>query len=101
MGLMLKYLQLKKTVVPDGIRKPFIFFRCLHALDDKEWKTPDKIALETGVSANTIQNYLRIAYEYGMVDRKRVSSLTYSGGRKKVYAYRLNKSHSRFKGVEW
>jgi len=41
----------------------------------------------------------KIAHEYGMVERKPVPSSAYGGG--KVYAYRLNQSHYRFKGVEW
>jgi len=96
---MLKYLRLKKAVVPEGIRKPFTFFRCLYALDAEEWKTAEKVALEADIPINTAMSYLKIAYEYGMAERKPIPSSAYGGG--KVYAYRLNRSHFRFKGVEW
>lgn len=99
MGLMKEYRRWKQDVVPDGIRRPFTFFRCLYALDTEEWKTAVKVALEMGISVNTVQGYLKIAYQYGMAERKLVPSLAYGGGR--IYAYRLNKSHYRFKGVEW
>jgi len=99
MGVMSAYLKWREDVVPDGIRKPLTFFRCLYALDTEEWKTAEKVALEADIPINTVLGYLKIAHEYGMVERKPVPSSSYGGG--KVYAYRLNQSHYRFRGVEW
>ena len=98
MGLMLKYQRLKEAVVPDGIRKPFTFFRCLYALDADEWKSAEKVAIEVGVPTNTVVHYLRIAYEHGMAERKRVPASASYGG-KRVYVYRLNRSRLRGMGV--
>jgi len=99
MGLMSKYLQIKDDIVPEGIRKPLTFFKCLYALDAEEWKTAEKVAFEVDIPINTAMSYLKIAYRYGMADRKPIPSSAYGGG--KVYAYRLNQSHYRFKGVKW
>jgi len=99
MGLMLKYQRLKEAVVPDGIRKPFTFFRCLYALNADEWKSAEKVAIEAGVSTNTAMNYLRIAYEHRMVERRRVNSRQSYAGGGKIYVYRLNMPRLRDMGV--
>jgi len=92
MGLMSIYLKWKRDVVPSGIQKPLIFFKCIYGLDSREWKTAEKIAMEMMIPAPTVQIYLRIASKLGMAERKR------DGG---VYVYKLNPSYYRFKGVEW
>ena len=94
MGPTLKYLKVKKELVPDGIRRPFVFFKCLYALDAEIWKTAEKIAFEADIPINTAKGYLRIICEYGMAEKKLIN-------RRGVHAYRLNQSHYRFKGVEW
>ena len=98
MGLMVKYLRVKEDLIPDGIRRPFTFFKCLHALDAEAWKTADKVALEADIPVSTARSYLRIIYNHGMAERKLVHR---NGGNGKVYVYRLNESHYRFRGVEW
>ena len=98
MGVMSAYLKWGENIVPEGIRRPFLFFRCLYALDMEDWKTAEKVASEADVPIGTAMSYLKIAHAYGLVERKSVPSSAFFGD--KVYAYRLSQSHFRFKGVQ-
>ena len=86
MGLMYEFRKWGRNLVPEGVRRPVLFFRCIYVLNTKEWKTAEKISLEAGVPIGTVSGYLRIAYVNGLVERKQVPSSAYGGG--KVYAYR-------------
>jgi predicted transcriptional regulator len=89
MGLMYEFRKWGRNLVPDGVRRPVLFFRCIYVLDTKEWKTAGDIAFEAGVPVGTAMGYLRTAYANGLIERKQVPSRAYGGG--KVYAYRLNR----------
>jgi len=88
MGVFSEYLR-RRDLVPDGIQRPFTFFRCIYVLNNEEWKTADNVSLEAKVPVNTVRGYLKIAYAHGLVERKKVPSSSFRRGGK-VYAYRLN-----------
>ena len=76
--------------MPNGIRRPYAFFECLCVLDEKEWKTAEKVSLETSRPLNMIRQYLRIAKLYNLVERKRLAQ--------RGYVYRLNREWKEWKG---